>query len=109
MSKPIKPFLTYEQQINLLMDTIVYQRRTYGNVPLWVAMKAMTLGQTSKMYSLLDSSVKTKISHHFACVSELDLAMYLRLLTHFNGSRYLAYELHGLGIFNNSDISALGR
>ena len=75
--------LDYIANKDIEHEYIVYQRRTYGNVPLWVAMKAMTLGQTSKMYSLLDSSVKTKISHHFVCVSELDLAIYLRLLTHF--------------------------
>lgn len=64
-------------------EYIVYQRRTYGNVPLYALMKTLTLGQTSKMYSLLSPSIKTRISQHFSGVNQLELSMYLRLLTHF--------------------------
>lgn len=42
-----------------------------------------SLGQISKMYSLLAASLKAKISLHFHAVSEKELAQYLKALTHF--------------------------
>lgn len=36
-----------------------------------------------EMYSLLSPSLKSRISKHFSGVSQLDLTMHLRLLTHF--------------------------
>ncbi len=45
--------LTYEATKNTEHSYVVYQRNTYGNVPLWVIMKTLTLGQTSKMYSFM--------------------------------------------------------
>lgn len=41
---------------------VVYQRNTYGNVPLWVVLNTLTLGQTSKMYSFFTTSIQSKIS-----------------------------------------------
>ena len=32
---------------------IVYQRKKYGNVPLWALMNTLTFGETSKMYSFI--------------------------------------------------------
>ncbi len=49
---------------------VIYQRKTYGNIPMWVIMKTLTFGQMSKMYSFLTTSMKTKISIHFEHVSE---------------------------------------
>ena len=60
---------------------VVYQRQTYGNVPLWVVMKTLTFGQMSKMYALLTNSMKTKISIHFKDVSEKELIQYMKVLT----------------------------
>ena len=60
---------------------VVYQRKTYGNVPLWVVMKTLTFGQISKMYSVLTTSMKTKISRHFSQVSEKELIQYMKVLT----------------------------
>ena len=75
--------LNYTANNDLEHEYIVYQRKTYGNVPLYAVMKTLTLGQTSKMYSLLSPSLKSRISKHFSGVSQLDLTMHLRLLTHF--------------------------
>lgn len=62
---------------------VVHQRNTYGNVPLWVILNTLTLGQTSKMYSFFTTSIQSKISTNFKKVSEKELAQYLKLLTHF--------------------------
>ena len=75
--------LDNEANRNTERPYIVHQRNTYGNVPLWVLVKTLTLGQISRMYSLLPAGIKTKVSKHFPGVTELDLTMHLRVLTHF--------------------------
>lgn len=74
---------TYEANFNTEHSYVVYQRNTYGNVPLWVIIKTLTLGQTSKMYSFLNTSLQSKISKHYKSVSEKELSQHLKLLTHF--------------------------
>lgn len=75
--------LTYEANQNTEHSYIVYQRNTYGNVPLWVIMKTLTLGQTSKMYSFMLPSIKSKISIHYDHITEKELIQYLKVLTVF--------------------------
>ncbi len=75
--------LTFEAIHNTEHAYVVYQRSTYGNVPLWVIMNTLTIGQTSKMYSFLTTSMQSKISTHYNCVSEKALSQYLKVLTHF--------------------------
>lgn len=75
--------LTYEANQNTEHSYIVYQRNTYGNVPLWVIMKTLTLGQTSKMYSFMLTSIKSKISIHYDHITEKELIQYLKVLTVF--------------------------
>ena len=60
-----------EREANKSMEHayVVYQRKTYGNVPMWVIMKTLTFGQISK------------ISIHFAHVSEKELIQYMKVLT----------------------------
>ncbi len=72
-----------EREANRNVDHayVVYQRKTYGNVPMWVIMKTLTFGQMSKMYSFLTTSVKTKVSLHFKYVSEKELIQYMKVLT----------------------------
>ena len=65
--------LTYEANQNTEHSYVVYQRNTYGNVPLWVIMKTLTLGQTSKMYSFILSSIKSKVSVHYGNITEKEL------------------------------------
>ena len=62
-------------------DSVVYQRTTYNNVPLWTTVSILTFGQSSKMYSLLQPSVKAKVSHHFEHVTERELIQHIRFLT----------------------------
>lgn len=75
--------LTYECNQNTEHSYVVYQRNTYGNVPLWVIMKTLTLGQTSKMYSFMLPSIKAKVSVHYSSITEKELIQYLKVLTVF--------------------------
>lgn len=75
--------LEYEANKNTEHGYVVYQRNTYGNVPLWVIMKTLTLGQTSKMYSFMLPSIKSKVSVHYGNITEKELIQYLKLLTVF--------------------------
>ncbi len=76
--------LKNEAKINENHHYIIYQRKTYDNVPLWVLMNTLTFGQVSTMYSLLQSNLKTKISkNHFIDVNERELTQYLKVLTQF--------------------------
>ena len=75
--------LTYEANQNTEHSYVVYQRNTYGNVPLWVIMKTLTLGQTSKMYSFMLPSIKSKVSMHYGNITEKELIQYLKVLTVF--------------------------
>jgi abortive infection bacteriophage resistance protein len=62
---------------------IVYQRREYGNVPLWVLVKVLTFGKISKMYQYYPPKLRVKISKEFKCVREKTLGQFLRVLTKF--------------------------
>lgn len=75
--------LTYEANQNTEHSYVVYQRNTYGNVPLWVIMKTLTFGQTSKMYSFMLPSIKSKVSVHYGNITEKELIQYLKVLTVF--------------------------
>lgn len=60
---------------------IQHQWDKHGNVPLWVAVKALTLGNVSKMYSLCESSVQSDVAKEFSAVSSEDLVGMLDMLT----------------------------
>ena len=71
--------------VNIGTDHIYvnYQRSTYGNVPLWVAVSVLTFGQISKMYEYMNQSVQADISKSFEGVNERELLQYLKVLTDF--------------------------
>ena len=52
---------------------ITHHVNTYGNVPLWVAMNAITFGQVSKMYQYAPTDIRTKISKRFGGLTEKQL------------------------------------
>lgn len=64
-------------------EYIRYQYEQYENVPLWVAIKALTLGKVSKMYSLSQPSIQTKVSKEFNEVNEDDLKSMLDIISRF--------------------------
>lgn len=59
---------------------IKHQKREHGNIPLWVMMKALTLGTVSKMYSFLPQSIQHNVSKEFKYVHESMLVQMLDLL-----------------------------
>lgn len=75
--------LSNEAMYNTEHEYVVYQRKTYGNVPLWVILNTLTIGQTSKMYSLCTSSIQSKISTNYRGVNEKELGQYMKVITHF--------------------------
>ncbi|MDO5424381.1 MAG: Abi family protein [Eubacteriales bacterium] len=56
---------------------IAHHIKTYKNVPLWVAMNALTFGQVSKMYQYATSDVRTKISKNFVGITEKQLHQFV--------------------------------
>lgn len=60
---------------------IQHQKDTYGNIPLWVMVKALPMGSISKMYSYLPPTIQTRISKEYAYVNEDELARMLDLLS----------------------------
>ena len=60
---------------------IAHQWEHHQNVPLWVTIKAVTLGTTSKMYSLCTQDVQAAVSKEFPQVTEHQLVGMLDLLT----------------------------
>lgn len=59
---------------------ITHHAINYGNVPLWVAMNALTFGQVSKMYQYVPSNIRTKISKHFGSLTEKQLHQMITLV-----------------------------
>lgn len=60
-----------------------HHRDRYGNIPLWVLTRVLTLGIVSKMYSLLQPQTQTLISKEFPYISESELARMIDLLSRF--------------------------
>ncbi len=59
---------------------IAHYIKTYQNVPLWVAMNALTFGQVSKMYQYVTSDVRTKISKNFDTLTEKQLHQFVTVV-----------------------------
>jgi len=62
---------------------INHQRITYGNVPLWVLVGAISFGSLSKFYSYTTQDLKVKVSKNFDKVNEKQLEQYLSVITKF--------------------------
>lgn len=77
---------------------LVHHRTVYHNVPLWVAMNALTFGQISRLYSLLPFSLQSGVSRQYMHVNERQLGRYLKNLTLFrnvcaHSERLYSYQL----------------
>lgn len=72
--------LSFHATRNVDHEYLVHQRQAHGNVPLWITMKALTFGQTSKFYSLLKFQMKTDICSELIHVDEATLETYLEKL-----------------------------
>ncbi|MCI9263556.1 MAG: Abi family protein [Oscillospiraceae bacterium] len=62
-------------------EYIDHQWKNHQNVPLWVTVKALTLGNISKMYSLCHPSVQSGVAREFPGVSSKTLVGMLDVLT----------------------------
>lgn len=60
---------------------IQHQIQKHGNIPLWVMMKALTMGTVSKFYSFLPQKIQAKISKEFNYITESELVRMLDLLS----------------------------
>ena len=54
-----------------------------NNIPLWALVKILTIGNISKMYSIQNPSIQSKISHEFPEINEGSLIYMLDILTRF--------------------------
>lgn len=61
---------------------IEHQKATHGNVPLWVLMKALTLGKVSKIYAYLPQKLQNTIAKEFVLLKENVLLKMLEILAH---------------------------
>ena len=59
---------------------ITHHATIYQNVPLWVAVNALTFGQISKMYQYATTDIRTKVSLNFANMTEVQLHQFIRIL-----------------------------
>ena len=54
----------------------------YGFVPLWVLVNAISLGRLSQFYSLMNQSIRIKVSKHWN-IKEEDLNQYIKTLAFY--------------------------
>lgn len=90
-----------------------YKKKHNGEIPLWVLVKAMTLGQISKMYSLFEQPLQDAISSEYGLTNS-QLESVLKFLTYFrnvcaHNERLYNYHTRQeipLALFNNLNISS---
>lgn len=74
-----------------------YYRTKYGNIPLWITTNVLTFGSLSKMYNVLEQSLRSKICRHFPSVNQRQLERFLSVLTKYrnvcaHGDRLFSYR-----------------
>lgn len=74
---------TFESKVHPPFDQkyIKHQWENHKNVPLWVMIKTVTLGTTSKMYSMCTQEVQAALSKEFPVILEKQLVGMLDFLT----------------------------
>lgn len=80
-------------------EYLAYYRRAYKNVPLWVAVNAMTFGQISKMLTALRDTEKAKIAKRFGVGNPKELSSFIRVLALYrnvcaHGERLFSHRCH---------------
>lgn len=87
---------------------IKHQKRKHTNVPLWVLMKALTLGTVSKMYSFLPQKIQYRVSVEFQYVNEGMLVQMLDLLARVRNvcahNERLYDYIYRKGTIDNTDV-----
>lgn len=87
-----------------------HQKKEYNNIPLWVMMKALTLGTVSKMYSFLPQNIQCNVSKEFEYVHEGMLVQMLDILARVrnvcaHNERLYDYKYRN-GTIDNTDVHA---
>lgn len=59
---------------------IAHYAKNYHNVPLWVAMNAVTFGQLSAFYQYMPNKIQVKVSKHFPGYSEKQLHQFITIV-----------------------------
>lgn len=62
---------------------IKHYREHYGNVPLWVVINALSIGNISVLYTCLQDDIKSQIAKEYEQVNESEIGAMLRSLTKF--------------------------
>lgn len=62
---------------------VEHQATKHHNIPLWVLVKTLSFGQISKMYSLQQDSIKSKITKEMPRVRENQLSIMLDILSRY--------------------------
>lgn len=103
---------------------IAHHANKYANVPLWVAMNALTFGQVSKIYQYIPNDIQCKISQKFPQVTERELHQFITVIarcrnTCAHGERLFSFHIREtipntilhkkLGIAQNNGQYALGK
>ena len=76
---------------------INYYRTKYGNIPLWITTSVLTFGSLSKMYNVLEQSLRSKICRHFPNINQRQLERFLSVLAKYrnvcaHGDRLFSYR-----------------
>lgn len=84
--------LTHKSEYNY----ITHYKKHHQNVPLWILIQVITLGQFSHMYDYLNAAVPIKVCQDFHNISRKDMHSFLSILTkHRNacahGDRFFNY------------------
>lgn len=80
-------------------EYLAHYRKAYGNVPLWVAVNAMTFGQVSKMLMALRDSERARIAKRFGVKNPKELSAFIRVLALYrnvcaHGERLFSHRCH---------------
>ena len=59
---------------------ITHHVNTYSNVPLWVAVNALTFGNVAAMYQYCTTDIRTKVSQNYDSISESELHQFIRII-----------------------------
>ncbi len=87
-------YVNHKNDVNKLISTlkdivtlpsehtyIKYHIDKYGNVPLWVTVNAMTIGQVSAIYQFMTQDIQAKISKEYANLKEGQLNQVIKTAT----------------------------
>lgn len=74
---------------------IAHHARKYQNVPLWVAVNAMTMGQVSAFYQYMTNDLQVKVSKSYPNYTEKQLHQFITIV-----AKYRNVCAHGERLFN---------